>query len=49
MPLPLLLVVCICGVILTIIVIESIGSSVNNIIRRHQTRTNPPLNSIEII
>jgi hypothetical protein len=49
MPFPLLLVVCIGGVVMFIIIIDTFRSSVRNIIQQYQIRTNPPLNSIEII
>jgi hypothetical protein len=49
MPFPLLLVVCIIGIFMSLIIIETLYSGIKNIIKRRQFKINPPLNSIEII
>ena len=49
MPFPLLLVVSIGGVVMSVIIIDTLYGSIRNIMQRRQVRTNPPLNSIEII
>ncbi len=49
MPFPLLLVVCIIGIFISFIIIDTFYSSIKYIIQRTQIKTNPPLNSIEII
>jgi len=49
MPFPLLLVVCIIGVFISFIIIDTFYSIIKYIIQRRQVRTNPPLNSIEVI
>ena len=49
MPFPLLLVVCIIGFIMSFIIIDTFYGVIKYIIQRTQIKTNPPLNSIEII
>ncbi len=47
MPAPLLLVICIIGFTVFVIVIETIVTSINNIVTR-RSNVKPPLSSIEI-
>ena len=49
MPFPLLLVVCIIGGFMSFIIIDTFYGIIKYIIQRRQVKTNPPLNSIEII
>ena len=49
MPFPLLLVVCIIGGFMSFIIIDTFYGVIKYIIQRTQIKTNPPLNSIEII
>jgi len=49
MPFPLLLVVGIIGGFMSFIIIDTFYGIIKYIIQRRQVKTNPPLNSIEII